>query len=386
MRSAPQHSRKQVGPITWLACLWCVASAARVHAEPPSDKAAVQGLGPDAQLVGGGGFPFAKAMDNYFLARARIGLLYAREPWIGNLGMTLEAGGLAQLGIGGELELNGPHRLFGSVGLARVDAGAWMTHATVGWLVFGLEWQHRFDADLPRDAMMFHVRLPLGTWWLMQRQQRAEDRSTRARAAAARAAAAPLRPQVVMPVHPAAPMQEQPAEPAIASQHEPDQSVHDAVKASLEDAARAREQSDFTAEALALARAYTLLPHPGILLQLSAAEEQRGQWLLAAADLRRVVAARELSAEERTLAEQRLAGLQAKLPHLRLTLTGADGSEQVLLDGVIEASALAGYDAPIDPGEHTLVVQRGMRPVAKRDFHATSGELVRVELAMPALH
>ncbi|MEY4575630.1 MAG: hypothetical protein RL701_333, partial [Pseudomonadota bacterium] len=171
-------------------CLWfwfgqatatqAQASAPVTPMPMPVASSSIDGLGPDAQLTGGGGFAFGKKLDNYFLARARVGLLYAHEPFSLQLGMTLEAGGLARLGVGGELELNAPHALFGSAGLARVDGGQWLSHAGVGWLVLGIEWQHRFGGDAPSDALMFHVRVPLGTWWLEQRKKRAAERAVRA--------------------------------------------------------------------------------------------------------------------------------------------------------------------------------------------------------------
>lgn len=360
----------------WAAC----AISSIAHAQPDGSTKA-GGIGPDGQLTGGAGFAFGKSLDNYFLGRARVGLLYAHEPWIANLGVTLEVGALAGLGIGGELELNGPQRLFGNVGVERVRDGAWMTHVALGWLVFGMEWQHSFTADLPRDALLWHVRLPLGMWWLQQRQQRDADRATRR--AAAQARARPLGPQPSLPSarlpnapHPSelpTPQVDAPAAPQAA----------EIVRASLDEAAAARERGDTSAEALALARAYTLLPHPSILLQLSAAEEKRGKWLLARSDLRRALARSELTPEEREQAQAREQALAGKLPRLRITLSHATGDEQALIDGVIEPSALLGYDVPVDPGQHVLIIQRQDRTLAEQRFEAAEAQLVRVTLELP---
>jgi hypothetical protein len=351
----------------------------------PLAPSASDGFGPDAQLSGGGGFAFGKPLDNYFLARARVGFLYAHEPLSLQLGVTLEAGGLARFGVGGELELNAPHALFGSAGLARVDGGQWMSHAIVGWLVLGIEWQHRFGGDAPSDALMFHVRLPLGTWWLEQRQKRAAERALRA----LKTSQPPLQLPVdepapaTAPTAPSAPVPGSGAEVAPATTPAAPSARDRELYASIAAAQQARDQGDFAAEAMALARAYALAPSAELALQLIAAEERLGKWLLALAELRRLLMVTELSPQLRAQAENMQAALQTKLPHLRLAASGVVGQEQVLIDGVVEPTALHGYDVPIDPGEHELIIQRQARTVAQQHFRAAEAELVRLSLTLP---
>ncbi|HET8935136.1 MAG TPA: hypothetical protein VFN67_16925, partial [Polyangiales bacterium] len=146
----------------------------------------VDGFGPDAQLVGGIGFGFERKLDNVFLARARLGALYATAPWIVNLGLTAEVGAIAGFGWGAELELSRGATFFGSAGVSRVDRSRWLAHAGLGFTIFGLEWQHVFDGPKPHNALLLEVRLPLGLWWLHKRQEKAE----------AHAAATPPPPQV----------------------------------------------------------------------------------------------------------------------------------------------------------------------------------------------
>ncbi|HEY2732335.1 MAG TPA: hypothetical protein VGI70_00040, partial [Polyangiales bacterium] len=56
--------------------------AVRVQAETPH----LQGFSVDGQLVGGGGLGFGGKLSNYFLGRARLGALYADQPWMLNAG------------------------------------------------------------------------------------------------------------------------------------------------------------------------------------------------------------------------------------------------------------------------------------------------------------
>lgn len=185
--------------VHWLVVVACVViGPGAVRAEPlagmtePSVRRGVDGLGPDAQLVGGIGFGFERKLDNFFLARARLGALYASAPWIVNLGLTAEVGALAGLGWGGELEVSRGGTFFGNVGVAHVDQARWLAHVSVGFTIFGLEWQHVFDGPKPHNALLLEVRLPLGLWWLHKRQEKAEARAT--------APPAPtVRPRIAMP-------------------------------------------------------------------------------------------------------------------------------------------------------------------------------------------
>jgi len=349
-----------------------------------------RGLAPDAQLTGGGGFAFAKPLDNPFLGRAPAGLMYLDSSFMVSLGPTLEVGALAKLGVGGELEITAGPRLFGNIGVARVDDAQWMSHATLGWFVFGLEWQHLFASDVPRDALLFGVRLPLGLWWLRQQQKSEGHRPS---ATANSSASAPQwlsRATAVKRVGDASatqPAQDELGTAAVRSTSgtappspRAQAQRFELVQASLATAQRAREQGDAAGEVLALARAYELSGDPQLALQLAAAIEQLGRYVAALATLRHALRLANPSAEQRVLLEGAAARLQAKLPHLRLTLEGAVGDERVLIDDVLEPTALAGYDVPVDPGEHRLTVERGARTIAERTWQAHDAELVRISL------
>jgi hypothetical protein len=375
----PLHVRRMALQVALSgALLACAAGAAR------ADATEMEGLGLDAQLTGGGGFAFGHRLDNYFLGRVRVGALYARQPWIANLGLTVQLGALARFGAGGELELNHGKGTYGSLGLARVSGDEWMTHATIGFMIFGIEWQHRYSASRPSDALMFEVRLPLGLWWLQKRQESATNKAVDVQRLAQVRPFLPAQVQPVSPTGAASPAPPEPAPPAETPELpllKPEEENERAQQ--LAAAERAHARADHAAETLALARAEALRPEVSSALALSAALIEQGKLVVAHAQLQRVLALYALTAEERARAEAELRSVAARLAHLRVIASGAHGHENVSIDGVLEPSALAGYDVPLDPGEHQLQITRAERVLEARSFHASEGELVRVTLELP---
>lgn len=358
-------------PPRWLACGLALAlfvPLGRARAD------SAHGLGPDAQLTGGVGVGLGGALDNHFLARVRAGVLYAHRPWIANLGVTGHLGALAGYGVGGELELNFGRGLFAHLGAARIDGGAWLGHAGVGFMVFGLEWQHRFDSGRPSDALLLCVRMPLGIWWLRERQEDARAATlAEAERTPARMRSPPPQPSAAAP---AAPPEATPAAPA---PEDPE------LARALLEARNASERGDQAGAAEAFARAYALRPDPRTALQLAAAEESLGKWRAASGDLTRALASSGLSEAEQAAAAQRLAALKARMPQLRIVLEHAAGDEEVVIDGVPEASALAGYDVALDPGPHSVEIRRRSDVLSRREISVTEGALTRllIDLAAP---
>jgi hypothetical protein len=88
-------------------------------------------------------------------------MLVMHEPWIVAFGPTVEVGGLTAAGIGGQLDV-----IHLATGLS-VEAGAAfsmdapVSHASIGYAVLGIEWQHRFAPERA-DALMFRLRVPIG--------------------------------------------------------------------------------------------------------------------------------------------------------------------------------------------------------------------------------
>jgi hypothetical protein len=340
------------------------------------------GLGPDAQLVGGGGFGLGGSLRNPFLGRARLGALYAVEPWIFNAGISFEVGALGQLGVGCELELNAWRGFFADLGFARADGKQWMGHLSLGYTVFGIEWQQRFSDARPNHALLFEVRLPLGIWWRLVGRNSEQRSAVQARQAQALSPARTVPPTAAASPLPLvrAPSADQP--PVAAESIGPSEADRAELAQAQAEAERETQRGNHAAAAAALQRAYMLHPDARILLQLAQAELAQGRLLLAAKDLRRFLdTARTPQAQaERVTAQSQLDGLQRRLAHLRVELTGAMGDEQIELDGVVEAAATLGYDVALDPGEHSLVMLRHGQPLARRSFKAAEAELVRVSI------
>jgi|GEM_PF-5630584 len=369
--------------------------------QPDVRSNSVEGFGPDAQLVGGLGFGLDGKLNNYFLARGRLGALYATAPWIVNLGLTAEVGALAGLGFGGELELSRGGSFYGSLGVARVDHGRWLMHAGVGFTIFGLEWQHTFEGPNPTNALLLEVRLPLGLWWLQKRQEKADAKDATAvhspqikprigqrpvRAPddhhqhdneAAREAHPPSSAAAVATAAPAA----RSGKPEAA----PDAVALDAEHATrLAEAKAAREKGDRLAEAFALSRAYALRTDPVIALQLVAAELALGKPRSARADWQRVGDVEQLPQAEREHAKQLQQALAAALSHVRVELTGALTNDLAIsVDGIIEPTATQGYDVALDPGAHKLQLRRGEQVMLERDFQTQAGALLRLSIEVP---
>jgi hypothetical protein len=153
------------------------AAAAQVY----SEELRIKGAWPDIAVSFGGGIGVGNGLDTNVFGRLRLGGLYAYEPWVANLGVTGELGALPQRGAGLELEINhfgGPWVQGGLsrvVGVSRTSGAQWMTHAALGFALFGVEWQHRLGT--PSDnAVLFLLRAPIGIWWFLVHDHEARKR------------------------------------------------------------------------------------------------------------------------------------------------------------------------------------------------------------------
>ena len=162
-------------PVAALALYGALALAA-ICARPAPARAQAfaqelhrSGFWPDIALAVGGGIGLGGGLDTNVMARARLGALYAYEPLIINLGVSAEVGALAERGLGLELELNHFGGPFVQLGFDRVLGSDWMSRVMLGFTLFGVEWQHRFDRGAARadNALMFVLRVPIGIWWFL---------------------------------------------------------------------------------------------------------------------------------------------------------------------------------------------------------------------------
>jgi hypothetical protein len=354
--------------------------------------------------------------------------------------VTFEAGALGRLGIGCELEVNLWEGWYVDLGLARVEGADWMSHVSAGFTVLGVEWQHRFDAKAPSHALLLEVRLPIGLWWFFvgRKSDTRTIAEVRARAASqpppppaaagalgsAHAVPAPATRQpklpLVMPApdDPPPPVMPAPAAPPTAAGAQaqatpagaatptgtglddaeleraeaaasapkgPTRSQREQIDQAAAEARSAQQRGDHVAAIAALERAYAIYPEPSLLLQLAEAEEASSSLLRAIATLRKFLS--QADPASKPPVQTRIDAIQRRLPQLRLELSAAHGDELVELDGKLERGATLGYDVPLDPGPHHLVLFRTGQPLAEREFTAEESKLIRIaiDLARPAL-
>ncbi|HEX2678190.1 MAG TPA: hypothetical protein VHM19_16160, partial [Polyangiales bacterium] len=293
------------------------------HAQVFAEELRTKGLAPDLQVQGGVGFGLGHSLDNNFLGRARFGLLYAYEPWIVNLGPVLELGGLAGLGGGGEIEINSFGGAFGQIAFSRVQHEAWMTHLALGFTIFGLEWQHRFESSRDYDALLFDVRAPLGIWWFLTHDE--DQKEKRAKAKAAKAAGE-------MRFIGGQPAPEQANAQQAATAKGPSEDDRFRAEKDIERAREERAKGNHALAAEALLHAYQLDPDPMVLLLLSDAELAAGGMVSAAHDLKRFLdTASSPEAKEKVPETQaKLEALQRRIPQLRVAFDPAPDSPSEL--------------------------------------------------------
>ncbi len=327
-----------------------------------------RGFGPDLQVQGGIGFGLTHKLDNNFLGRIRLGGLYAYEPWIANLGATLEVGGLASFGLGGELEINTFGGGYGQLGFTHDEQKAWLSHLGVGFMIFGLEWQHLFAPKLNDDALLFDVRVPLGIWWFLVGDDKNKEKKAREQAERRHSSFGPSVSE-----------NEKPAPPPGPSDDDRYRAEKDIERAREE---RAKGNDAFAAEALA--HAYQLDPDPMILLLLVDAELAQGALVGACRDLKRFLdaAVAPNALAKKADAQAKLNALMARLAQLRAQVspTPPPADARVEIDGQPALAVLLGYDVALDPGGHELIATHAGHEIAHLKFRAAEGEIVRVTL------
>jgi hypothetical protein len=168
----PMTFAKMLATVVLVALL---SYAGRSVAQQPAPYRAV-GFWPDISLSLGGGIGINGALDSNLHAALRLGALFAFQPWVINVGINGQLGALARRGVGGEVELNYLRGPFLQFGYDKVAGGDFMTRATIGFAVFGIQWQHRLAATKPDNALLFLLRLPFGIgWFFLNDQQRRRD-------------------------------------------------------------------------------------------------------------------------------------------------------------------------------------------------------------------
>jgi hypothetical protein len=129
----------------------------RVRSLPPRS-----GISWDLALEGGYGVRLSGTLDDQFLGRARVGGLFLSDPWVLQLGVLGELGGLSSAGVGVQgqavhLRSGFWSQLGGAVG----HGSDFVSYVSVGWTLLGVEWQHRYTSTAD-NALFFKISLPIG--------------------------------------------------------------------------------------------------------------------------------------------------------------------------------------------------------------------------------
>ena len=144
--------------------------------------------------------------------------------------------------------------------------------------------------------------------------------------------------------------------------------------------------TDHWPEALAaFERSYGIYPHPETLINIAGARRQLGKLVAASEAYQRYLRTTdEHTAENRALAEAALSELSTQVAHMVLSVRHLEPADLVSLDGHSLARSTLGLELPVDPGAHTVTVQRGSREIARRSFVAEASS--RADIALELEH
>lgn len=134
----------------------------------------------------------------------------------------------------------------------------------------------------------------------------------------------------------------------------------------------------------AFQRSLELAPRAMTMMNLAGALAQVGRLVEAAEAYRMFLSEAQTGAAARVRgeAEAQLATLEGRIPHVRLQIHGRRDSDTVTLDEYQLMAAAIDAPLPVDPGEHTLTIEReGLEP---RAVTFTAQEGVQSEVVLEA--
>lgn len=132
----------------------------------------------------------------------------------------------------------------------------------------------------------------------------------------------------------------------------------------------------------AFQRSYDLSPRPVTLLNLAAAQAESGRLVEASESYRRFLHDVTQGRHSRA-AEQALAGLEPRIPHLDITIAGLTDDHVIRLDGDELSHAALGSALPVDPGRHELMVVAPDGDATHETVSVGEGDRASVRLRAP---
>jgi tetratricopeptide (TPR) repeat protein len=135
----------------------------------------------------------------------------------------------------------------------------------------------------------------------------------------------------------------------------------------------------------AFQEAHGLAPRPSVLFNLAAAQLRAGKLLASSANYRRFIASSDpaVTPSARRVAEQQIARIEQRIPRLRIEIDGLRAGDRILLDQARLYPDELGHDMWLDPGVHTVRVDRPRGDQEVRTIAVSEGEIRVLAFRLP---
>jgi hypothetical protein len=131
--------------------------------------------------------------------------------------------------------------------------------------------------------------------------------------------------------------------------------------------------------------AFALAPKPSVLFNLAGAQLRCGKMLASSANYRRFVASADpsITAVHRRAAQQQVERIEQRVPRLRVLIEGLKDGDRILLDQARLYPDELGHDMWIDPGVHTVRVDRPRGDQEARTIAVSEGQVRVLSFRLP---
>jgi hypothetical protein len=134
-------------------------------------------------------------------------------------------------------------------------------------------------------------------------------------------------------------------------------------------------------------RSYAVAEVPVTLFNLAGAQVQNGQLVAAMESYQRFLpqATTGRARAYRSAAEEAVARLEPRVPHVRITATGARPGDELRIDGETTSLGVLDTDLPLDPGDHSIALARDGLVVASTDISLAEADRREIVLEAGAI-
>jgi tetratricopeptide (TPR) repeat protein len=131
--------------------------------------------------------------------------------------------------------------------------------------------------------------------------------------------------------------------------------------------------------------AYGLSPRASLLFNLASAQLRSGKLLASNANFRRFIASSDaaVTPSARRAAELQIARIEQRIPRLRIQIEGLREGDRVSLDQARVYPDELGHDMWLDPGVHTVRVDRPRGDQEVRTIAVTEGQIRVLAFRLP---